>query len=150
VAGNTTIPGSPAGAIDNLLNWNGDSLKPPFNVTGKSTTDETQYAAYLATRLHATDDLSILLGSRVVDWHRDIEDKPYAAHTKTEESETGVYIPYAGVVYDVNDTWSLYASYTKIFNPQSPGFATSTTNRWTRWKAPATKWASRAATSTAS
>jgi outer membrane receptor for ferric coprogen and ferric-rhodotorulic acid len=77
VAGNTTIPGSPAGAIDNLLNWNGDSLKPPFNVTGKSTTDETQYAAYLATRLHATDDLSILLGSRVVDWHRDIEDKPY-------------------------------------------------------------------------
>ncbi|WP_208642792.1 TonB-dependent siderophore receptor [Pseudomonas sichuanensis] len=112
--------GSPAGAIDNLLNWNGDSLKPPFNVTGKSTTDETQYAAYLATRLHATDDLSILLGSRVVDWHRDIEDKPYdAAHTKTEESETGVYIPYAGVVYDVNDTWSLYASYTKIFNPQS-------------------------------
>ncbi len=112
--------GSPAGAIDNLLNWNGDSLKPPFNVTGKSTTDETQYAAYLATRLHATDDLSILLGSRVVDWHRDIEDKPYgAAHTKTEEAETGVYIPYAGVVYDVNDTWSLYASYTKIFNPQS-------------------------------
>lgn len=112
--------GSPAGAIDNLLNWNGDSVKPEFNVTGKSTADETQYAAYLATRLHATDDLSILLGSRVIDWHRDIEDKPYDAdHTKTKESETGVYIPYAGVVYDVNDTWSLYASYTKIFNPQS-------------------------------
>ncbi|MCX5509670.1 TonB-dependent siderophore receptor [Pseudomonas sp. BJa3] len=112
--------GSPAGAIDNLLNWNGASVKPEFDVTGKSTVDETQYAAYLATRLHATDDLSILLGSRVIDWHRDIEDKPYnAEHTKTKESETGVYIPYAGVVYDVNDTWSLYASYTKIFNPQS-------------------------------
>lgn len=112
--------GSPAGAIDNLLNWNGASVKPQFDVTGKSTVDETQYAAYLATRLHATDDLSILLGSRVIDWHREIEDKPYnAEHTKTQESETGVYIPYAGVVYDVNDTWSLYASYTKIFNPQS-------------------------------
>ena len=112
--------GSPAGAIDNLLNWKGDSVKPEFDVTGKSTADETQYAAYLATRLHATDDLSILLGSRVIDWHRDIEDKPYNADkTKTKESETGVYIPYAGVVYDVNDTWSLYASYTKIFNPQS-------------------------------
>jgi len=61
-----------------------------------------------------------LLGSRVIDWHRDIEDKPYnAKQTKTKESETGVYIPYAGVVYDVNETWSLYASYTKIFNPQS-------------------------------
>ncbi len=112
--------GSPAGAIDNLLNWNGGSVKPEFDVTGKSTADETQYAAYLATRLHATDDLSVLLGSRVIDWHRDIEDKPYNAEkTKTKESETGVYIPYAGVVYDVNDTWSLYASYTKIFNPQS-------------------------------
>ncbi|PYC20603.1 TonB-dependent siderophore receptor [Pseudomonas mosselii] len=112
--------GSAAGAIDNLLNWSGASVKPQFDVTGKSTVDETQYAAYLATRLHATDDLSILLGSRVIDWQRDIEDKPYnAEHTKTKESETGVYIPYAGVVYDVNDTWSLYASYTKIFNPQS-------------------------------
>ena len=112
--------GSPAGAIDNLLNWNGNSAKPAFDVTGKSTADETQYAAYLATRLHATDNLSVLLGSRVIDWHRDIEDKPYNAEkTKTKESETGVYIPYAGVVYDVNDTWSLYASYTKIFNPQS-------------------------------
>lgn len=93
---------------------------PEWASAGKSTTDETQYAAYLATRLHATDDLGLLLGSRVIDWHRDIEDKPYnAKQTKTKESETGVYIPYAGVVYDVNETWSLYASYTKIFNPQS-------------------------------
>lgn len=112
--------GSPAGAIDNLLNWNGDSAKPDFSVTGKTTSEETQYAAYLATRLHVTDDLSVLLGSRVIDWHRDSSDKPYGGtETKTKESETGVYIPYTGVVYDLNDTWSLYASYTKIFAPQS-------------------------------
>lgn len=111
--------GSPAGAIDDLQNWRGDSAKPDFSVTGKSATTETQYAAYLATRLHATDDLSILLGSRLLDWHRDSEDKPYGGvASKTKEAETGVYVPYAGIVYALDDVWSLYASYTKIFNPQ--------------------------------
>ncbi len=111
---------SPAGAIGNLLNWDGNSAKPDFKVTGKSTVDETQYAAYLSSRFHVTDDLSLLLGSRVIDWKRKTEEKPYAAAaTESKETETGVYIPYAGVVYDLNDTWSVYASYTKIFNPQS-------------------------------
>src|SRR5690606_28771691 len=27
-------------------------------------------------------------------------------------------IPYAGLVYDINDNWSTYASYTDIFKPQ--------------------------------
>ncbi|MFV3016513.1 TonB-dependent siderophore receptor, partial [Pseudomonas sp. KHB2.9] len=32
--------------------------------------------------------------------------------------ETGRFVPYAGVVYDLNDTYSVYASYTDIFMPQ--------------------------------
>lgn len=112
--------GSPAGAIDNLFNWDGQSVKPAFNVTGKSSVDESQYAAYLSTRLRVTDDLSVILGSRVIDWKRETEDRPYGGTaTRTDESETGVYIPYAGVVYDLTDNWSAYASYTKIFNPQA-------------------------------
>lgn len=112
--------GSPAGAIDNLYEWDGNSPKPDFVESGKSTVDETQYAAYLTSRFHMTDDLSLILGSRLIDWKRDTEDKPYGgAVTATDESETGVFIPYTGVVYDLNDTWSAYASYTKIFNPQS-------------------------------
>ncbi|MDY0831664.1 TonB-dependent siderophore receptor [Pseudomonas sp. SED1] len=112
--------GSPAGAIDNLFTWDGHSAKPDFNVTGKSSADESQYAAYLSTRLRVTDDLSVILGSRVIDWKRETEDRPYAGDaTRTDESQTGVYIPYAGVVYDLTENWSAYASYTKIFNPQA-------------------------------
>jgi outer membrane receptor for ferric coprogen and ferric-rhodotorulic acid len=84
--------------------------------------DESQYAAYLSTRLRVTDDLSLILGSRVIDWKRDTVTSPYGGtETRTDESETGVYIPYAGVVYDLTDNWSAYASYTKIFNPQAMG-----------------------------
>ena len=119
---NYDYSGSPAGAIDNLFNWDGNSAKPAFDVTGKSSVDESQYAAYLSTRLRVTDDLSLILGSRVIDWKRDTVTSPYGGtETRTDESETGVYIPYAGVVYDLTDNWSAYASYTKIFNPQAMG-----------------------------
>lgn len=37
--------GSPAGAIDNLYNWEGNSAKPEFTESGKSSIDEHQYAA---------------------------------------------------------------------------------------------------------
>ena len=112
--------GSAEGAIDNLFDYDGNNPKPDFPVTGKSSIDETQYAAYLTGRFHLTDDLSLILGGRVVDWKRDTEDRPYAGdQTETHSRETGVFIPYTGVVYDLTDVWSLYASYTSIFNPQA-------------------------------
>ena len=111
--------GSPAGVIDNLFTWDGKSAKPDFVESGKSSIDEDQYAAYLTSRFSVTDDLSLILGSRLINWKRDSSDRPYGgAETEVNREENGVFIPYAGVVYDLDDTWSLYASYTKIFNPQ--------------------------------
>jgi len=112
--------GSPAGAIDNLFDWDGNSAKPAFSESGKSSIDEDQYAAYLTARFSVTDDLSLIVGSRVIDWKRDTSDRPYGGEaSEVNREENGVFIPYAGVVYDLDDTWSLYASYTKIFNPQA-------------------------------
>ena len=75
--------------------------------------------AYLTSRFSVTDDLSLILGSRLINWKRDTSDRPYGGEeTEVNREENGVFIPYAGVVYDLDDTWSLYASYTKIFNPQ--------------------------------
>lgn len=110
---------TPGASIVNIFDWDGKQPKPPFTESGKSSQEENQYAAYLTTRLHLSDDLNLILGSRLIDWERKTEDRPYgAASSNTDRKETGVFIPYAGVVYDLNDTWSLYASYTKIFNPQ--------------------------------
>lgn len=112
--------GSPAGAIDNLFDWDGNSAKPTFTESGKSSIDEDQYAAYLTSRFSVSEDLSLILGSRLIDWKRDTSDRPYGgAETEVKRKESGVFIPYAGVVYDLDQTWSLYASYTKIFNPQA-------------------------------
>jgi outer membrane receptor for ferric coprogen and ferric-rhodotorulic acid len=71
---------------------------------------------YAATRLSITDPLSVILGVRTSD---------YSATTvsntgvRSNQQETGIVTPYMGAVYDLNDTYSLYASYTDIFSPQS-------------------------------
>lgn len=40
------------------------------------------------------------------------------ARTKVENKASGLFVPYAGLVHELDETWSVYASYTKIFNPQ--------------------------------
>ncbi|MFA5631783.1 MAG: TonB-dependent siderophore receptor [Porticoccaceae bacterium] len=86
---------------------------------GTTDTDETQYSAYMSLRFHLSDATSLLLGGRVTDWKQNTESTTYATgiRTKSELKETGLFVPYAGIVHALNDTWSLYASYTEIFNP---------------------------------
>ncbi|CAM4050387.1 Outer-membrane receptor for ferric coprogen and ferric-rhodotorulic acid [Pseudomonas reidholzensis] len=107
------------GAIDNIYSWDGQAPKPSFTKVGESDMTETQYAAYLTSRWHLSDAASLILGTRVVDWNRESKSQVYGgASSKTERTESGIVIPYAGFVYDLDDTWTAYASYTQIFNPQ--------------------------------
>lgn len=106
-------------SIPNFFTWNGNIARPTLNPTGWSQTDERQMAAYAATRLRPTDALSFILGSRISRWSQDEKSHPNAgAATVKKRSENGVFTPYAGIVYDVTDIWSVYASYTSIFKPQ--------------------------------
>lgn len=91
--------------------------------TGKSTTDETQYSAYMSARFRLGEATSFLLGSRITEWERKVNSITYATGGRTKsEQKKRVFVPYAGIVHDLNDTWSIYASYTKIFNPQPTRF----------------------------
>lgn len=106
-------------SISNYYTWNGRIAQPTLNPTGWSQTNERQMAAYLATRLRPTDALSVILGSRISRWEQSEESHPNdAAGTATKRSENGVLTPYAGIVFDVTDIWSVYGSYTSIFKPQ--------------------------------
>ncbi|MDQ2101521.1 TonB-dependent siderophore receptor [Azospirillum isscasi] len=106
-------------SIPNFFTWNGNIARPTLNPTGWSQTDERQMAAYAATRLRPTDALSFILGSRISRWSQDEKSHPNGgAATVKKRSENGVFTPYAGIVYDVTDIWSVYASYTSIFKPQ--------------------------------
>ncbi len=113
------------GTVPNIFNWNGSGAnRPDTTPVGKTHIEENQYAAYLTSRFHVTDSTAVILGSRVTDWKRNNEVSVYAdptQNTESKETRNGVFLPYAGIVYDLSDTWAVYASYTKIFNPQAYG-----------------------------
>lgn len=107
------------GSIPDILDWDGSLNKPQFPKTADVDLHEYQYGAYLSTRLHLSDSTSLILGNRITDWKRNRDSTANNGVTsKNSRRESGVYIPYAGLVQDLNETWSVYASYTKIFNPQ--------------------------------
>jgi len=110
------VPGS-------IYDWSGDLPKQDFPKNGKYQRTQSQNGVYLATRLHPTDDLSVILGSRLSTFKYN-EDYRYNAgagldDTHASYKEHGVVTPYAGVIYDLDDTYSLYASYTSIYQPQT-------------------------------
>jgi outer membrane receptor for ferric coprogen and ferric-rhodotorulic acid len=109
------VPGS-------IYDWNGSLPKQDFPKNGKYERTQSQNGLYLATRLRPTDDLSFILGSRLstFKYNEDYSYFPGGTLTDTHASykEHGVVTPYAGVVYDLNETYSVYGSYTKIYQPQ--------------------------------
>ena len=84
-----------------------------------------QKAGYLATRLSLTDDLHAVLGSRYGSWSVDSKTYRYDDNyqlTSTDHSSqrhNDMWTPYAGLLYDITAQYTVYASYTDIFNPQS-------------------------------
>ncbi|MCQ9427297.1 TonB-dependent siderophore receptor [Pseudomonas sp. LJDD11] len=99
-----------------------DTLAKPDRITetGKTVTHETQQSAYLSARFSLSDSTNLLLGGRVTDWKRDVDSTTFSSGVKSERlnKKTGLFVPYAGLVHALDDNWSVYASYTKIFNPQ--------------------------------
>ncbi|AZF05046.1 Outer membrane ferripyoverdine receptor FpvA, TonB-dependent [Pseudomonas sp. R5-89-07] len=92
-------------------NWHGNAPQPDWG-TPQSKIDDTvrQTGMYMTTRLSLADDLKLLLGGRVVNYTVTGNNPSYR--------ESGRFVPYVGAVYDLNDTYSVYASYTDIFMPQ--------------------------------
>ena len=100
--------------IPNFLDI-GAMPKPEFIKTGNNVRNEYQQSAFLSSRFQLTDNTNLLLGARVIDWKRIMQ---YASADDVRSRESGIFIPYVGIVQALDDTWSLYASYTKIFQPQ--------------------------------
>ncbi|MBJ2179903.1 TonB-dependent siderophore receptor [Pseudomonas veronii] len=105
-----------------IFDWRGEYAKPDIPRSGQNDIVQRQTGAYLATRLKPTDDLSVILGTRVSTFSgTDTTDfyDPTKADNRTTYRQSGVVTPYAGIVYDLDDTWSVYTSYTQIYRPQS-------------------------------
>ena len=93
------------------LHWTGNISEPNWNPLALASQGTiTQKAGYAAARLSLTDPLKLIIGARYTDWKSEGEN---------DDREHKVTTPYAGLVYDINDTYSAYASYTEIFQPQT-------------------------------
>ncbi|QKZ04396.1 TonB-dependent siderophore receptor [Pseudomonas eucalypticola] len=104
-------------SVVDILDFSASSLPRPTYSYDRMEYDYTREdkGLYMATRLNPVDDLHVILGSRF-SWVGYKTESP----TSTDEfKENGKVIPYAGIVYDVNENTSVYASYTDIYKLQS-------------------------------
>lgn len=109
---NYSVPGVP---VDNFFEWPIEFpgfSKKINNVWGWET---KQNGAYISSRWSLSEPLTLLLGTRLSswdykEWNLGEEDRGY--------KHSSVFTPYAGLVYDLNNSLSIYASYTEVFKPQ--------------------------------
>jgi outer membrane receptor for ferric coprogen and ferric-rhodotorulic acid len=90
--------------------------KPPFGpYLNFWDMTSRQVGAYGAARLSLTDRLKLIAGGRVTwfDYHEDGDFAGPASY-----SVDGEVLPYLGAIYDIDETWTVYASYAEIFQPQ--------------------------------
>ncbi|MFU8927998.1 TonB-dependent siderophore receptor [Acinetobacter puyangensis] len=70
-----------------------------------------QRSAYLAGKFKLFDPLKLIAGVRLTNW------KFNSADGAGNREYNGKISPYAGLIYDLNDQYSWYASYTGVFRP---------------------------------
>lgn len=100
--------------VGNIFDWTGAYPKPVWGTTDADWEENrTNLSALASGRFTVTDDLHLVLGGRQTSWKGNM-----AFEYGEGFREFSDFTPFAGVVYDVTDDWSLYASYTEVFNPQ--------------------------------
>jgi outer membrane receptor for ferric coprogen and ferric-rhodotorulic acid len=99
------------------VNWNGGTFASPgFSTTGALGVDERvkQSGIYGALRLNLTDAFKLIGGGRLSSW----QTKGVSFGVTSDYGDDNVFIPYVGALYDLTENHRVYASFTKIFQPQ--------------------------------
>jgi outer membrane receptor for ferric coprogen and ferric-rhodotorulic acid len=94
--------------------YNGDSPKPTLWGSSRGGDyEDKQKSFYSAVRFSLADDLSLIAGARSIE----LKTEGLSYGVDRERKDDSI-LPYAGLVYDLSEQYSVYASYTEIFNPQ--------------------------------
>ncbi|MGV6398062.1 TonB-dependent siderophore receptor [Pseudomonas caspiana] len=85
--------------------------------------NQTQYGLYSTLRLQLAEPLHLILGARVQRYKFEQTYQTRVGTVWTPQSDISMraptkVTPFGGVVYDLNDEWSVYGSYSKIYKPQ--------------------------------
>lgn len=107
------VNGGVSGAF-NLHDWDITDVPRPninFDAAPVTSNDLRQYGIYGQWRFKPLDNLTLIGGGRLT-W-LDLETQA------TSQSTNARFTPYAGIIYDLTDRVSVYASFTEIFQPQT-------------------------------
>lgn len=74
-----------------------------------------QTGYYGAFRLDLADPFKVIMGGRIASWRQ----TGFAWSGPSDYGDDNVFIPYVGALLDITSNHRLYASYTKIFQPQN-------------------------------
>jgi outer membrane receptor for ferric coprogen and ferric-rhodotorulic acid len=88
-------------------------------VTWKPDDITTQWGIFASGRFEVSPTLHVIAGGRLAwyDYQDKSGDPTNPPMMSSGYSVDAKFIPYLGAVYDINDTFSVYASYTEIFRP---------------------------------
>ena len=117
----------PAVAIPDVFSFNPNSIAEPAEgpFTSGTTLRTRQHGVYGSGRFAVSDPLKLILGARL-NWYTTQTDNQNLVSGSTAFGRKVRYAreltPYAGLVYELDKTHSLYASYSDIFLPQSTQF----------------------------
>ncbi|MBB4837701.1 outer membrane receptor for ferric coprogen and ferric-rhodotorulic acid [Sphingomonas kyeonggiensis] len=91
--------------------------EPVFGTTAVRNEQERieQTGYYGAVRLNIADPLKIIAGGRLASWHQ----RGFAWSGSSNYGKSDEFIPYVGALLDITSNHRLYASYTRIFQPQN-------------------------------
>ncbi|WP_374580746.1 TonB-dependent siderophore receptor [Pseudoduganella sp.] len=110
--------GSSYPAVGDFNHWDGSKYPEPrwgpLSFYEASVT--TQDALYGVARFSLSDPLKAIVGARVTNYDKTGTGAWVAPYRMKYEREL---TPYAGLVYDINENFSAYASHTDIFQPQN-------------------------------
>lgn len=102
-------------AMPALEQWDGNTPLPTFSdgATGSDVSSELT-SIYASARFSLSDDLHLITGARSVDWQARGE-----SYGTGQDSDADEVVPYLGATFAFADHYSVYASYSEVFTPQS-------------------------------
>ncbi|WP_042126743.1 TonB-dependent siderophore receptor, partial [Pseudomonas japonica] len=114
--------GWPLGAVYEFdpLSFDGKAVpKPAISYAWSRDGEVKQSSVYLTARFSLSERLKLATGGRL-DWYEYSVTTHSGDWTGNDDYKaTREFTPYVGFTYDLNDTYTAYASWTRIFNPQN-------------------------------
>lgn len=111
--GDWSTPADYNGRVADFYHWDGNIAEPVWGPWDQVIDDITkQYGAYLTAQIGVIGGLKLIGGGRLITY----DFRGRGTTIKVNNRLT----PYAGLTYDLDDNFTLYASYADVFMPQDP------------------------------